>query len=155
MLLLDWNLMKSSENCLNVKMIRIDFEEVYLNCLYSIRRRVSSVRHARSIALLRQSRKASHLSRAVRKVDLCVFSGTNTSVLGRVVECMISLRKSRMIFTTLGSTGKNLVLILLERRRKYGRQCQHCGPIDCCLVSTSGLEAWRCDGDVSLSLRRR
>jgi len=28
-----------------------------------------------------------------------------------------------MIFTTLGSTGKNLVLILLERRRKYGRQC--------------------------------
>ena len=28
-----------------------------------------------------------------------------------------------MIFTTLGSAGKNLVLILLERRRKYGRQC--------------------------------
>ena len=30
MLLLDWNLMKRSENCLNVKMIHIEFEEDYL-----------------------------------------------------------------------------------------------------------------------------
>ena len=28
-----------------------------------------------------------------------------------------------------------------------GRQCKHCGPTDCCLVSASGLEARRCEGD--------
>ncbi|KAL7494346.1 hypothetical protein ACHAWT_003470 [Skeletonema menzelii] len=34
MLLLDWNLMKRSENCLNVKMIHIEFEEDYLKFVF-------------------------------------------------------------------------------------------------------------------------
>jgi len=34
MLLLDWNLMKRSENCLNVKMIHIEFEKDYLKFIF-------------------------------------------------------------------------------------------------------------------------
>ena len=34
MFVLDWNLMKRSENCLNVKMIHIEFEDDYLKFIF-------------------------------------------------------------------------------------------------------------------------